>query len=77
MRAAMDARGLAGLNGRLAIELKARRAAGASGSDEDLTNAILREHGGAEIDIAPLVTRLRRTAARRAKPKTKLSGCST
>jgi hypothetical protein len=60
---AMDARDLAGLNGQLAIQLRARRAAGATGSDEDLTNAILRSHGGAEIDIRPLLARLRRRSA--------------
>ena len=66
----MNARDLAQLNGQLAIQLKARRAAGATGSDEDLTNAVLQSHGGAEIDLRPLLARLRRRAAadRRAKP---------
>lgn len=76
---AMNARDLAALNGQLAIHLKARRAAGATGADEDLTNAILRSHGAAEIDIGPLLTRLRRRSAadRRAKSGTQVGQCST
>jgi hypothetical protein len=64
----MNARDVAGLNGRLAIALKAARAVGATGSDEELTNAILLKHGAGEIDIRPLLTRLRRASARRASP---------
>jgi hypothetical protein len=64
----MDARDVAGLNGRLAIALKAARTAGATGTDEELTNAILLKHGAGEIDIKLLLTRLRREAARRASP---------
>jgi hypothetical protein len=76
---AMDARDLAGLNGQLAIQLRARRAAGATGSDEDLTNAILRSHGGAEIDIRPLLARLRRRSAvdRRGKSGAEIGHGST
>jgi len=59
----MNARDVAGLNGRLAIALKAARAVGATGSDEELT-----KHGAGEIDIRPLLTRLRRASARRASP---------
>jgi hypothetical protein len=69
----MNARDLAGLNGQLAIQLRARRAAGATGTDEELTNAVLQSHGGAEIDIRLLLARLRRRAAAdrgRAKPGT-------
>lgn len=61
----MNARQLAALNGRLAIALRARRGAGAIGSDEELTNAILRDKGGTEIDIAPLLQRLHPRTARR------------
>ena len=37
----MNAREVAELNGQLAMALKAARAAGAVGSDDELTNAIL------------------------------------
>jgi hypothetical protein len=46
----MNARDLAGLNGHLAIEMRAARAAGATISDEELTNAILIDIGAGEID---------------------------
>lgn len=68
----MNARQIAGLNGELAIRLKAARAAGAVGTDEELTNAILLQNGGGEIDIRPLLTRLRRGTARQARPGEKV-----
>ena len=61
----MNARDLAEANGRLAIELKAARAAGATGSDEDVTNMILAENGAGEINLGPMLTRLRRRDSRR------------
>jgi hypothetical protein len=73
----MQARDLARLNGQLAIALKARRTDGATGSDEELTNTLLAEHGADVIDLWPLISRLRRSAARRASRQAKLSGCST
>jgi len=68
MRAAMNAREVAELNGQLAMALKAARAAGAVGSDDELTNAILIKHGADEIDIRPLLSRLRRATARKTNP---------
>jgi hypothetical protein len=68
----MNAQQLAGLNGRLAIALRAARTAGAVGSDEELTNAILVKHGANEVDIRPLLTRLRRATAPRARPGEKV-----
>ena len=68
----MNARDLARLNGRLAIALRAAREAGAAGTDEELTNALLLKHGGGELDLKPLLTRLRRAAARRATPGAKV-----
>jgi hypothetical protein len=64
----MNARDLAALNGRMPILLKRARAAGAVGTDEELTDAILIKHGAGEIDIAALLRRLRRATARRATP---------
>ena len=74
----MNARDLAGLNGHLAIEMRAARAAGATISDEELTNAILIDIGAGEIDIRRVLARLRRrVAARRGKPLNLNQSCST
>ena len=74
----MNARDLAGLNGYLAIETRAARAASATISDEELTNAILIDIGAGEIDIRCLLARLRRRAAvRRGKPTNRNQSCST
>lgn len=72
----MNARDLAAIAGQLAIALKYRRATlapgrepgepGVQGSDEELTNAILRDVGGDAIDLRPFLTRLRRSNAREA-----------
>jgi hypothetical protein len=74
----MNARDLAGLNGLIAIEMRAARAAGATISDDELTNAILVGIGAGEIDIRRVLARLRRrAAARRGKPPNLNQSCST
>ena len=42
------------------ILLKQARAAGAVGTDDEVTDAILEKHGAGEIDIGALLRRLRR-----------------
>jgi len=64
----MIARELAEFNGRLAMALKDARAVGAIGTDDELTNAILLKHGAGDINLRPVLTRLRRSTARRASP---------
>ena len=73
MRAAgMNAREVAEFNGRLAMALKDARAVGAVGTDDELSIAIQLKHGAGDIDIRAVLTRLRRSTARRAKPGEKV-----